>query len=142
MNQNKPFFITTISDEDIFEIISFDNLDALEDTLNQNLILSDYGSKVLGISFIYISQDPDNDFHEESIEFLQKKKKILIAHRLLGSELRQSAPEEVLPLMASAYLAALEKIPTLKLRDFDLLRFKEDVQQVFEKKGWLVAQAA
>ncbi len=138
--ENKPFYFTAIISQEILDKIDVDVFQILGNTLSGHIRLNKYGSTVNGMSFIFILVDPDDGFHEECLEYKRKDKDIRITHRLPGSELLQAAPEEVLPLLAASFLASIEKYPALKLKDFDHRHFREDVQQLFEKKGWLVGQ--
>jgi hypothetical protein len=49
-------------------------------------------------------------------------------------------PEEVLHLMAAKYIdTMLEWLPKKKIANFDWQRFVKDVQDLFERQGWLQA---
>ena len=58
-------------------------------------------------------------------------------------EVQKSTPQEVLHMMAAKYLETMQQwLPKKKIANFDWKRFVNDVQDLFERQGWLVAVEA
>lgn len=136
-----PFVVSGILEASIADKIGIPNTNLLEDALNQHLSLSNYGSGLTSIAFIYIATSPIDEIHEECFAYSRKKKELFIQMRLPYDEVGQASTADALHLMACAYLETLrEKLPLKKVADFDHLRFVRDVQRLFESEGWLKAK--
>lgn len=137
-----PFVVSGILEASIADKIGIPNTNLLEDALNQHLSLSNYGSGLSGIAFIYIATPPVDEIHEECFSYSRKKKELFIQMRLPYDVVEQASAADALHLMARSYLETLrEKLPLKKVVDFDHLRFVQDVQHLFESKGWLAHAA-
>lgn len=133
-----PFVVSGILEAGVADKIGIPNTNLLEDALNQNLSLSNYGSGLIGIAFIYIATPPVDEIHEECFTYSRKKKELFIQMRLPYNVVEQASTTDALHLMASCYLETLrERLPLKKVADFDHLRFMQDVQRLFELEGWL-----
>lgn len=136
-----PFVVSGILEETIADKIGIPNTNLLEDALNQHLSLSNYGSGLTGIAFIYIATPPIDEIHEECFRYSRKKKELFIQMRLPYEAVKQANVAETLHLMALSYLETMdEKLPLKKITDFDQARFVQDVQHLFETQGWLEVQ--
>lgn len=137
-----PFVISGILEEPITEKVAFTNTNLLSDVLNAQLQLESYGEGVKGIAFIYIVTLPADDIHVESFRYRKKDQEIHIQMRLPFAAVESSSLEEVLHLMAKKYLdTMLEKLPNKNIPGFDWRHFTADVQNLFERKGWLMSLA-
>lgn len=136
-----PFVVSGILEAGVADKIGIPNTNLLEDALNQHLSLSNYGSGLTGIAFIYIATPPIDEIHEECFTYSRKKKELFIQMRLPYDSVEQASVSETLHLMAHHYLETLrEKLPLKKVTDFDHVRFVQDVQRLFETEGWLAVQ--
>jgi len=136
-----PFVVSGILETSIADKIGIPNTNLLEDALNHHLSLSNYGSGLTGIAFIYIATPPIDEIHEECFTYSRKKKELFIQVRLPYDVVSQASVAETLHLMALSYLETMdEKLPLKKITDFDQARFVQDVQRLFETQGWLEVQ--
>ena len=136
-----PFVVSGILEAGVADKIGIPNTNLLEDALNQHLSLSNYGSGLTGIAFIYIATPPIDEIHEECFTYSRKKKELFIQMRLPYDTVEQASVSEALHLMAHHYLETLrEKLPLKRVTGFDHLRFVQDVQRLFETQGWLAVQ--
>lgn len=136
-----PFVISGILEEGIADKIGITNTNRLADALNNHLSLSNYGSGLKGIAFIYIATPPADEIHEECFTYSRKKKELFIQMRLPYNAVEQASVPETLHLMVIHYLEVMrEKLPLKKITDFDHLHFVQDVQRLFEAQGWLEVQ--
>ncbi len=78
----------------------------------------------------------------EYCDYKRKKKEVIIEKQLSYYLVEQLSSDAILSLMAETYLAALSDLEKKKIPDFDLPRFRHDVEQLFENQGWLVPQEA
>ncbi|HMO39490.1 MAG TPA: hypothetical protein PKE17_08770 [Saprospiraceae bacterium] len=113
----------------------------MEDSLNESLCLNDYGSGLTGLAFIFIAVQPDNRIHEEVLRYSRKKRELYIQKKLPYDLVVAYDKPQVLQLMAATYLETLETLDKKRIPNFDLPRFRADVQALFEAQGWLVEQA-
>jgi hypothetical protein len=133
-----PFVISGILEEAIANKIAIANTNRLANVLNEHLVLSNYGTGVLGIAFIYISTAPEDEIHQECFSYSRKNKELFIQMRLSYEAIKNGSIPDALQLMAASYLQTMQnKLPLKKIPNFDQARFVEDVQGLFEAEGWL-----
>lgn len=138
----RPFVVTGIVWHEVKDKIAFENINVMEDILNEHLQMSDYGSGIVAIAFIFIAQQPTNTIHEESMTYRRKKKELSIQMKLPYELVERYEQPQVLQLMAATYLDTIKDLPKLKIPDFDYQRFAKDVERLFEAQGWLVKEPA
>lgn len=136
-----PFYLSPITWQELTDKVAFDNAPLLEDTLNAHLSLSNYGSGLDRLSFVFIAVQPDNRIHEEVLRYSRKKRELYIQKKLPYDLVVACDKPQVLQLMAATYLETLEDLDKKRIPDIDLPRFRADVQALFEAQGWLVEQA-
>ncbi|MFN7117320.1 MAG: hypothetical protein ACK4TA_11010 [Saprospiraceae bacterium] len=130
-----PFKFTAIAWHEVDDKISL--LD-FKVELNKHIKISDYGDNVKEIIFIFVAMRPPVRFHPERVEYNKKKHDIFMRLHLPYDLVEQYNQEQVLQLMASFYLHAMEThLPKLHIPDFDYQRFVKDVRALFEEKEWL-----
>lgn len=133
-----PFVISGILWHEIGEKVAFTNTARLREVLNQHLHLSDYGTGLKGIAFIFVVTQPNDEIHREHFIYRSKAKELHVQVRLPYTQVDAASLPEVLQLMAEKYLEVLRKnLPKRKIDDFDTVRFVEDVRTVLEKEGIL-----
>ncbi|HMQ50103.1 MAG TPA: hypothetical protein PKA00_21960 [Saprospiraceae bacterium] len=137
-----PFVISGILWHEIGEKVAFVNTNKLEDALEDNLSLSDYGTGITAIAFIYIVVQPTNIIHEEEMRYRRKKKEVYIQKKMPIELVEQYERPQVLQLMAATYLSTVRDLRQLKIPDFDHARFEHAVESLFRQEGWLVAEGA
>jgi hypothetical protein len=137
-----PFVISGILEENITDKVAFTNANLLEDTLNAHLKLENYGEGVKGIAFLFIVTAPADTIHVESFRYRKKDQEMHIQMRLPYATVESMRVEDVLPLMAKKYLDTMrEKLPSKHIPGFDWAHFTADLQDLFERKGWLMGAA-
>jgi hypothetical protein len=133
-----PFVISGILEEAIANKIAITNTNRLANALNEHLVLSNYGTGVLGIAFIFIATAPEDEIHQECFSYSHKNKELFIQMRLSYEAVKNGSIPDSLQLMAASYLQIMQnKLPIKKIPNFDQTRFVEDVQRLFEAEGWL-----
>ncbi len=134
-----PFVVSSISWHEVTDEVAIDNINQIEDVLQANVKLSEYGV-ITGVAFIYIIEHDDNHMHEDQFSYSVKRGEVSTQMRLSYDEVQKSTPEEVLHLMAAKYIdTMLEWLPKKKIANFDWQRFVKDVQNLFARQGWLQA---
>lgn len=137
-----PFVVSSISWHEVSDQIAIHNINLIEDALQEHLKLENYGN-ITGIAFIYIITQPEDDMHEDGFAYRTKRKEIYTQMRLPYTEVQTSTPQEVLHMMAAKYLDTMQEwLPKKKVANFDWQRFVKDIQDLFEKQGWLQAVEA
>jgi hypothetical protein len=135
-----PFIISGILWHEIGDKIAFTNTVHLKELLNKHLNLSDYGTGLLGISFLFIVMPNDETIHRESFTYYARKKALQVQMRLPYNIVEAASPVH---LMAEKYLHTLQTyLPKRKILDFDWKRFVQDVQAVLEQSGCLAEVAS
>lgn len=138
-----PFVISGILWHEIGEKVAFTNTARLRELLNQRINLSDYGTGLKGIAFIFVVTQPDDEIHREYFIYRSKAKELHVQARLPYTQVDAASLPEVLQLMAGKYLEVLTKnLPKRKIDDFDTMQFVEDVRAVLEREGILESVAA
>jgi len=137
-----PFVISSIAWHEISEKVAFDNSNAMEDVLNENLNLFDYGSGLKAIAVVFIAVQSTNTIHEEVMRYSHKKKEIYIQKKLPYELVCQYEKPQVLQLMAVSYLEILTDLKRKHIPDFDLSLFQQDVQKLFTEQNWLNLEKA
>jgi hypothetical protein len=136
-----PFVVSSISWREVPLEVAIDNVVRIEEILNAHLQLSDYGD-IAGVAFIYVIEQED-DFYQDGFSYRPKLKEIHVQIRLSYHEVQKATQQEVLHLMAAKYLETmLQWLPKKKIVHFDWKRFVQDVQDLFERQGWLEAVGA
>ncbi len=110
---------------------------ALTDLLNDHIDLSNYGKGVVEFNFTAIIE-PDR-FFPNKFRYLSKCKRVDIEWRMPHQKALSTPIDVFKGQIARDYLAAIDKIVERKISGFDALRFRKDVEDLFEKQGWLIA---
>ena len=135
----EDFFFTSITWREVSDKVVFPNLDVIRQALNAHLSLSNYGTGVKEIAYIFVALRPSNTLHSESLSYSKIKKEVFIQKKLPYELVEAYSESDVLSLMAVAYLQSLQDLSKRKIVDFDGQRLYTDVQQLFAEKGWLDA---
>lgn len=133
-----PFVVSSISWREVPLEVAIDNVVSIEEKLKANVRLSDYGD-IAGVAFIYVIEQED-DFYHDGFSYRPKLKEIHTQIRLSYQEVQKSTQQEVLHMMAAKYIETMQQwLPKKKIANFDWKRFVNDVQDLFERQGWLAA---
>lgn len=136
-----PFVVSSISWREVPLEVAIDNVVSIEELLKAKVQLSDYGD-IAGVAFIYVIEQ-EEDFYQDGFSYRPKLKEIHTQMRLPYHEVQKSTPQEVLHMMAAKYIETMQQwLPKKKIANFDWKRFVKDVQDVFERQGWLAAVGA
>jgi len=134
-----PFKFTAIA---WYEVDNKINLLDFKVELNKRIKLSDYGDNIKEIIFIFVADHPPVRLHPERVEYNKKKHDIFMRLHLPYDLVEQYDEAQVMQLMASFYLNAMETyLPQLRIPDFDYQRFVADVRALFEEKEWVSEKA-
>lgn len=119
-----------------------DNLDVqpIADALNSNIKLSDYGTGIKAVYFTFIVVKPDNPLHENDVRFDKKKKQLEVSLNLSYPHVLSADPSAVLKMMAMLFFVSIDLWEGIEIGGFDLSKFKDDVERLFDVKGWLVKE--
>lgn len=114
-------------------------LNAIEDSLNKAIDLSQYGKGITDLNFIYVAVKPTNRIHEEEIIYSSRKKTISLKLKLDYEEVEKTDEDTFLPYAARFFLQAINFYGKTKhrIKDFDWKSFKLDAAVLFAEKGWL-----
>ncbi len=107
-------------------------------TLNEHIDLSDYGTGIQAIRFVAIAVRPTNKIHEAGIEYKPRKKELYINAKLDYKEVEEAPIEDVPKMVAASFVDRINRYEDVGVKDFDTVRFKRDVEQLFAGEGWLV----
>ncbi len=136
-----PFKFTSITWHEVGDKIDFDNLNTLEEVVNVHLRLAEYGNNITSIYFIFVALQSPALLHPEGVTYSKKNHGIFMQIHLPFHLVEQYNKAQVMQLMASFYLNAMRThLPKLRIPDFDYQRFIQDVEALFEEKGWLVGE--
>ena len=136
-----PFVVSSISWREVPLEVAIDNVVSIEDLLKAKVQLSDYGD-IAGVAFIYVIEQ-EEDFYQDGFSYRPKLKEIHAQMRLPYHEVQKSTPQEVLHMMAAKYIETMQQwLPKKKIANFDWKHFVQDVQDLFERQGWLEAVGA
>lgn len=136
-----PFVVSSITWREVPLEVAIDNVVRIEAVLKANIQLSKYGD-LAGVSFIYVIEQ-EEDFYKDQFSYRIKDKEIHAQMRLPYAEVQAATPQEVLHMMAAKYIDTMQEwLPKKKVANFDWQRFVKDVQDLFEKQGWLQPVAA
>lgn len=108
---------------------------SLTDLLNDHIDLSTYGKGVEEFNFTAIIE-PDN-FFPDKFRYSGKCKRVDIEWRMPYRKVLSTPTDVFKGQLARAYLGAIDEIIKSNISGFDALRFRKDVEDLFEKQGWL-----
>ncbi len=129
----KDFNFTAITWKDVTDKVNFQ---AIEDVLNKQLTLGDYGEAVKNLYGTFLVIQANNEFHDEFVDYDTEEQILEMAFKIDIRLLKDATETETLQRMAKAFLAYVRQYPTIE--GFDSNRFYTDVQSAFAEKGWLV----
>ena len=132
------FWFSSITWHEVGDKVVFPNLDLIRQAINTNFSLSNYGTGVKEIGFIFVAALPTSSIHGETLRFYKAKKEVFIQKKLPYELVEAYEAPQVLHLMAQTYLQSLrELVAKRKIEDFDGARLMADVQALFAEQGWL-----
>ncbi|HMO41162.1 MAG TPA: hypothetical protein PKC76_13125 [Saprospiraceae bacterium] len=138
-----PFMFSGILSEETLQKVAFPNNNMLEQTLNAQLQLDQYGTGVHSIACVFIAlPPPDNGIHDETLIYRRREKEVFAQVKIPYDLVASYDADQVLQLMATTYLQALERLDELRIPNFDSVRLAQDVQRLFETQGWLARETA
>lgn len=105
--------------------------------LNDTLQFLDYGLGVEVFNFTAIIEP--REFFPTKFRYLKKKKRMDAEVRMDYQQAMEASLDEFKSLVAKTYLQAIDLLASKKIPDFDMPRFRRDVEQLFEHQGWLAA---
>ncbi|MEM0993012.1 MAG: hypothetical protein AAGI49_08230 [Bacteroidota bacterium] len=110
--------------------------------LNEMLSISNYGSSVEGLAFLYIVDQPGRDFHKENLKYNKKEKELYGQFNLNPEKILQLEEQEILATMAKMYWERTADFQKFKFEDFDLAAFRADIKEMFEITGLMATESA
>ena len=115
------------------------DVEPIVNTLNDNIKLAKYGDGLQSISFTYIAVKPTNTLHDNDARFNESDRSLELALQLSYPHVVGAGKQDVLQMMAALFLVSIDLYEKFKIKDFDLDRFREDVESLFRMQGWLQA---
>ncbi len=113
---------------------------AVEEVLKHHITLSDYGTGIKAIRFVTVAVRPTNKIHEEGMEYKSRKKELYINAKLKYEEVEKAPLEDIPKMIAMAFVDRIEQYEDAGVKNFDTVRFKQDVETLFAGEGWLIPQ--
>ena len=120
-----------------------DRLDTepIQSALNE-IDLSKYGSGVQKIHFIYVAVQPSNPLHPNDASYDPEEKKVTMELNLPFDHVQNSNKRDLLDTMARLFIVSIDLYEKWEIDDFNLVRFKKDLNVLFESKGLLILAPA
>jgi len=119
------FEITCVAEEKLGRKI---NVAKFEDTLNEHLQLSDYGSGIVKLFFVFLGVSISNEFHQGKIKYTATEKHLEIAMHLPYDDLVVADEEKAFELMCDLLVETIEHMDEFPpTEDFDFNRLYVDV---------------
>ncbi|GJM33371.1 MAG: hypothetical protein DHS20C18_23720 [Saprospiraceae bacterium] len=133
---NKPFSVTARAWKDVpLEKGVF--IHSLTDLINEQIKLSDYGTGVAEYNFTAIIE-PD-EFFPTKYRYLKSKKRIDAEIRMGYEQALNATQDDFKGLVTRLYLDTIDLLEKENIQDFDLKRFRQDLEDLFERMGWVVS---
>ena len=132
--KKEDFILTTLTWHEVS-----DKLDTrpIAEALNTSLRLSNYGTGVKRIYFTFVAVKPSNKLHENEVKYNKKSKTLELSLNLSYEHLESADPATVLKMQAMLFLISIDLWERFGIEFFDRERFRQDVEKLFEAKGWL-----
>jgi hypothetical protein len=133
---NKPFSVTAR----VWKGVPMEKgvfIHSLSDLLNAELQLADYGNGVAEVNFTAIIEP--EEFFPAKYRYLKSKKRIDAEMRMDYDQVVNAAIGEFKGLVAQLYLDTLDLLETERITDFDLKKFRQDLEDLFARQGWIVS---
>ncbi len=134
----KKFLFSSITWHEIDFKVAIPNLTLMENVLNENIDLSNYGTGIQEIAYVFVALSPTNTLHGETLRYYKAKQEVFIQKKLPYELVEAYDDTQVLSLMAATYLQSMEQLAKRNIPDFDGARLVADVKCFFEQQGWLV----
>ncbi len=117
---------------------TFDKLDTrpLEKAL-ESIDLSKYGTGIREINFFVVALPPDNSIHKNEVIYERRKRKLTLELNLSYPHVLKANASEVLSMAARLFVVSIDLYPQLKIQEFEVNTFKNDVEQIFFSRKWL-----
>jgi len=117
-------------DTDIKDFSKFEGTFLIENILNENLKLNNYGDKIQKIVFVYLAVNTDNFKKTENfIKYRTKSKTIEIGVNLPYNEFIAADKPTALKLLKDAYITGIDTLLS-KRKDFESIKFLEDFKKI------------
>ncbi len=110
---------------------------SLTDLLNEQLSLSDYGTGITEYNFTPIIEP--KEFFPTKYRYDSSKKLIDAEIRMDYEQVINATLDDFKGLTARLYLDTIDLLEKENIQDFDLKRFRQDLEDLFERMGWVVS---
>ena len=127
--EKKNFNIKSITWHEVTDKI--DEL-SISKVLNENIDLTSYGSGIKNIYFKYICVKPPNTLHVNQASF--KDGELNIQLNLSYPHVEENEKKKVMKMMTTLFVISIDLYPELGIPDFNIKRYKKDVERAFEMK--------
>ncbi len=127
--ENKSFNIKSVSWHKVSDKIDEGIISKI---LNDNITLTSYGSGLKKIYFKYICTKPSNEIHENEADFTDRE--LNISLNLSYKHVLESDNKTVTEMISRLFLVSIDLYDNLDIPDFDIQKFREDVQQLFKNE--------
>ena len=130
-----PIWIGSVTEAEIGEKAAAPR--RIEDLLNEHLRLSDYGTALAELRFVFVVLPLENERHPDDARYATRPHRLTIWRRLDYDRAREASEEELLQMVTEKFLAAIQEIPDFNIASFDHEAFHRDVTRVLEGEGLL-----
>jgi len=127
INKKIDFEITCVVTEEVGRKL---NVVTIEDALNQHLQLSNYGTGITKLFFVFIAVPPENTFHESKIKYSEAERHLEIALKLDYEKLLIANDVEARQMMKELFLEGIELCEKGDIEGFDFGLLDENVNKL------------
>ena len=132
---DKQIILNAVAWEDVAAKV---DVEPLQQLCDGNIRLINYGDGVKQIVFTFIAVPSSDTFHENDASFDPKTGKVEVALRLSYEHMQNTSAKRCLQMMASLFIVSLDLYDGIDVLDFNIAAFRNDLQNLFEKEGFLV----
>lgn len=132
---NKEIILNAIAWQDVAAKV---DVEPMQKLLGNFIRLVNYGEGVKQVVFTFIATPTSDIFHDNDASFDAKTGAIQMALRLSYEHVQSATKKRCWQMMASLVLVSLDLYDGLVITNFDLISFRDDLQNLFEQEGWLV----
>lgn len=104
---------------------------ALEDLLNEHINLSDYGTGIQKIFFIFIAVSPKNKIHKSHVIHTESEAHVEIALKLDYEKVLEAEGDELMSLLQVLFLNGINLCQQSNLADFKWDQLFADTKELF-----------
>ncbi len=136
----RQFYITAITGLYVGIEPFLTQMNLIKDTLIAHIDLTNYGEGLKEVNFIYLIRPEKDDKFWEYKRYAKLKKYADFQLKINEEDFIVASEENALSMMAELFLKSILLYKEMKIKDFDYLRFYNDVKKLFLAKKLLVGE--